>query len=259
MDENAPGQGAHQGRVLEEDRKIAQQPDQGAGQGRVDEIGEARRDADEADLGDQLVQLRLAEQGLGAGPSQYLANQVARHEDRVPRIGFEAHRLAAVLQQLVNPTQQRRGVLAVEDVLDDDVAEAPAVQGAGERGEPDVLDGPGNGIVAGEARRGDRVAPAGGPDQGGGEKAAPGADLEDRLAGQEMDQMAERLGLPQQTVRGDGIPVHQVPVAVAFPLFENGKKGGPLARHQRHPPILPEAGGARKNTLKAGQSAGLRR
>ena len=74
-----------------------------------------------------------------------------------------------------------------------------------------------------------------------------------------MDQMAERLGLPQQPITGDGVLVLKIPVAMAFPTLENGMKGGLFVHCRRHPPILPEGGEARKKTLKVGQPGGTGR
>jgi hypothetical protein len=65
------------------------------------------------------------------------------------------------------------------------------------------------------------------------EQTFPTTELENRLARQKMDCMAEGLGVPQQSIRGDRIVLSPIIVAISFPDSKCGVKRGVCLHHYR--------------------------
>jgi hypothetical protein len=136
VQQDRPREPAYPGRVLEDDRQVAQQPREPARQRRVDEVGGDGEHADEADLRDQLVELRAAQErarvGAADSPAGEPRQQPPHPQHRVPRIALVEDDLSARGEPLVHLLQQPRAVARVEQVERDHAVELAPGEQAGQ-------------------------------------------------------------------------------------------------------------------------------
>jgi len=129
--------------------------------------------------------------------------------------------LAPWRKKRVHDGEELRSAAPVEKVHCNHIVEVPTGERAGRVGGRQKLYFPANiGRNLGtflKCHRGDWVFPARNSQERVCEQTFPTAELENRLPRQKMNCMAEGLGTPKQTIRGNRIVLSPIIVAISFP------------------------------------------
>ena len=146
---------------------------------------------------------------------------LAQFVHRIPWITLIKNHLASWHKKRMHDGEELRSAAPVEKVHCNHIVEVPASERAGKVGGRQKLYFPANigrnFATLLKCYRGDRIFPARNLQERMCEQTFPTAELENRLPRQKMNCMAERLGTPQQAIRGNRIVLSPVIVAISFP------------------------------------------
>jgi hypothetical protein len=139
----------------------------------------------------------------------------------IPWITLVKNHLASWHKKRVHDGEELRSAAPVEKVHCNHIVEVPTRKRAEKVGGRQKLyflanTGRNLGTLL-KCHRGNWVFPSRNSQERVCEQTFPTAELENRLPRQKMNDMAERLGTPQQTIRGNRIMLSPIIVAISFP------------------------------------------
>ena len=126
MDQDGARQRPDPRGVFEQNGEVAGQPHERSRQRTVDEVVIDGEDADEADVREELVQFRAAQQVPGVGVSEPSRDVSAECQEQVPWITLVEHDFSTRFEQLVRLLHDPGAVLLIQQIHADDKVEPPS-------------------------------------------------------------------------------------------------------------------------------------